>query len=116
MLNNLNATEYLPQIYVGRQINEGEIELLVKAGIKTVICNRPDGEEPGQPSFTSIEAAAKAAGLHAIYLPVTMPGLTIEAAEQMTKAINVSTKPVFAYCRSGGRVKKLCDTIKNNLL
>ena len=38
-------------LYVSKQLNERFVKRAATYDIKTVICNRPDGEEPNQPSF-----------------------------------------------------------------
>lgn len=47
---------------VSPQIVPAKMAAIKAAGYKSIICNRPDGE---QPTFSQIEAAAKAAGLTA---------------------------------------------------
>jgi sulfide:quinone oxidoreductase len=73
------------------------------AGFKSVIVNRPDGEEPGQPSTDEMEAAARDAGLEFRRLPVTMPSLSVEDAAAFGAALEELPGPVLAYCRSGTR-------------
>ncbi|MEY3003256.1 MAG: hypothetical protein RLZZ491_432 [Pseudomonadota bacterium] len=76
-------------------------------GFRAVICNRPDGEEPGQPTFAQIEQAARAAGLEARYLPVTQADLTPAKAAAFGALLNTLPGPVLAYCRSGMRSSTL---------
>ena len=52
-----------------------------KAGYKTIICNRPDGEGNDQPLFHEIEEAATRAGLAAHYLPVESGKVSDDDAE-----------------------------------
>lgn len=42
------------------QITPGDIAAIRAAGFRAIICNRPDGEGPGQPGFEEIETAAAA--------------------------------------------------------
>jgi uncharacterized protein (TIGR01244 family) len=71
-------------------------------GFRLVINNRPDGEQPGQPSSAEMEAAAKAAGLDYAHIPV-MGGPRPEQVEAVRLAIDEAEGPVLAFCRSGTR-------------
>jgi uncharacterized protein (TIGR01244 family) len=78
------------------------------AGFKSVICNRPDEEHPGEASTAGeVEAAAKAAGLEFRYIPVISGQITSENVEDQAAALDVMPSPVFAYCRSGARCTNL---------
>ena len=69
------------EIAVAPQILADDIPELVKAGYKTIICNRPDGEGNDQPLFHEIEEAATRAGLAAHYLPVESGKVSDDDAE-----------------------------------
>lgn len=88
---------------VSPQISVADIPALKQSGFRSVICNRPDGEEPGQTSFAEIEAAAGAAGLRAYYLPVISGGVEPKDAAAFGQALAELPGPVLAYCRSGAR-------------
>lgn len=91
---------------VGPQIAPEEVARLKAKGFRSVICNRPDGEEWGQPAFAEVEKAAKAAGMEARHIPVTgQPGPA--QAAQFAAALKEMPGPVYAYCRSGGRAGML---------
>ena len=45
------------------QITAADVPALADRGFRSIICNRPDGEGPDQPTFEEIEAAAQDAGL-----------------------------------------------------
>ena len=72
-------------------------------GFKTIINNRPDGEEMGQPADAELKAAAEAEGLSFVFIPMTLPILSPELVTQHHAAIEASDGPVFAFCRSGTR-------------
>jgi uncharacterized protein (TIGR01244 family) len=55
---------------VSPQITKADIAALSGKGFRTVICNRPDGEEPGQPAYAEIEAAAAAEGMTPAIFPL----------------------------------------------
>ena len=50
------------EISVSPQIAATDIADIARAGYKTIICNRPDGEGNDQPLFHEIEEAAQKAG------------------------------------------------------
>lgn len=83
-----------------RQLNVGDLDQAAAQGIRLIVNNRPDGEEPGQPSSADIEAAARAAGLDYRHIPVA-GGFTPEQVEAMARALERG--PVLAFCRSGTR-------------
>lgn len=72
-------------------------------GITTVINNRPDDEEPGQPSGAEIEAAVKSYGMTYVAIPVTHSGFSGAQVDAMLAALDAASGPVLAYCRSGTR-------------
>lgn len=88
---------------VSSQITLGDIAAIAEAGFATVICNRPDAEEPEQPTAAEIGAACREAGMTFYYLPFA--GLPIPDAivRVHRSAIDASDGPVLAYCRSGQR-------------
>lgn len=88
---------------VSPQIALEELPAIKAAGFASVVCNRPDGEQPGQPTFAEVAAAAKAAGLTALHLPVVSGGMTHADVDAMAAAWPDLPKPVLAYCRSGTR-------------
>ena len=83
-----------------RPIVAADIPGLAATGIRRVVNNRPDEEEPGQPTSAEIEAAARAAMLDYSHIPIAggFPTVRIEA---MAEALDHG--PVLAFCRSGTR-------------
>ncbi len=60
--------------YVAGQITANDIVKIADQGIKTLICNRPDGEGADQPNVIEIEEAAQRHGLNAVsYTHLTLP-------------------------------------------
>lgn len=95
------------KVTVSAQIALADIEELARRGYHTVICNRPDGEDPGQPPFEEIAAAARAAGMEAVFQPVTSATMGAEPARQFADAVAGSPGQVIAYCRTGTRCTML---------
>jgi uncharacterized protein (TIGR01244 family) len=96
-----------PDFSVSGQIQPADVARLKAEGYSTVICNRPDNEEPGQTPFASIAAAAKAAGMSAFHVPISPGQVTPAAVAEFDKAVSAATGKVHAYCRSGGRAQSL---------
>ena len=94
---------------VSPQISVEDIALIKQAGFKSVICNRPDDEDPGQPSAAEIEQAANAAGLEFRWIPVISGAMTPDNIADQGAALDELPSPVFAYCRSGGRCANLWE-------
>ena len=88
---------------VSPQLQAGDMRGLADAGFSTVICNRPDGEEPSQPTVASIREATEAAGLAFHHIPVSggeFPPLAIEAFARVRAEADGK---VLAFCRTGTR-------------
>jgi uncharacterized protein (TIGR01244 family) len=84
------------------QISVADVAEAKAQGFAAIICNRPDGEDPGQPAAAEIAAAAQVAGLTYTHIPVRgAPGPA--EVEAMRQAVEAADGPVLAYCRSGTR-------------
>jgi uncharacterized protein (TIGR01244 family) len=87
---------------VSPQITPDEARAAAAAGVVLIINNRPDGEQPGQPTNAEIEAAARAGGADYLYLPV-VGRPTPDQAKAQAAAVAAANGPVLAFCRSGTR-------------
>lgn len=90
-------------ISVAPQISVADVATIAAAGFKTIVNNRPDDEEADQPSGAEIQAAAEAAGLKYVAIPVTHAGFSHPQLDAMADALGAADGPVLAYCRSGTR-------------
>lgn len=90
------------QFSTSPQISEADVAAAAAKGFVLIINNRPDGEDPAQPTGAAIEAAARSAGLDYVAIPVR-GGPTIEQVAAVREAIDQADGPVLAYCRSGTR-------------
>ena len=108
----MNIKEISPDYSVSPQIQSSDLAELKTAGFKSVICNRPDNEDPGQPSVAEIRAATEAAGLEFRHVPVISGQMTPQNVEDQARALDELPKPVFAYCRSGTRSTNLYGYIQ----
>lgn len=90
-------------ISVTPQILPDDVAQLAALGFRSIIANRPDGEDGGQPTQAQIAQAAADAGLEFRAIPVVPGGLTPELVEEFGAAMAAMPGPVLAYCRSGTR-------------
>lgn len=88
---------------VSPQLEPADMAALADQGVTTVICNRPDGENPPQLQAAAIQQAAEAAGLAFVFNPVVGGALTESNVDEQADAIAGSDGPVVAYCASGNR-------------
>lgn len=99
---------------VAPQLDPSDMASLAERGFTAVICNRPDGEEDGQPTVQSMREAAQNAGLAFHHIPVS-GGAFPEAAIAAFRAVRRGTEgPTLAYCRTGTRSITL-ETLANPL-
>lgn len=89
------------------QIQPQHVKVIAEQGFKTLINNRPDGEEANQPSNADIEQAAKDAGLS--YKAIQFAGgqLTQAQVAEFAQFYNQADKPVLMFCRTGNRSNML---------
>ena len=95
-------------VCVAPQLDPAAMAWAAQAGFKSVINNRPDFEGgPDQPASSQIEAAAIAAGLRYVYLPVAPTVQTPDEIARFAQLLADLPKPILAFCRSGTRSGKL---------
>lgn len=91
-----------PDIAVCGQLRPADMAELARLGYKAVICNRPDNEEPGQPTMEENARAAKAAGLAYMTLPVSGKPTAVQG-EVFAGMVAKLPTPLVAHCKGGGR-------------
>jgi uncharacterized protein (TIGR01244 family) len=109
--SSLNYRKVDADFVVAGQVSLSDLPKIAQAGFKTIVCARPDHEEPGQPDFAVIAKAAKEAGLSAVHIPVS-GGIGEGQLIRMEKALKELPAPMFGYCRSGARAGSLYSAAK----
>ena len=90
-----------PTVWASPQLAPEALPALAAAGVARIISNRPDGEDPGQPTAAMMEAAAREAGMVFSWIPVSgLPGPDQVAAVAQLLADGL---PTVMFCRSGMR-------------
>ncbi|HST92374.1 MAG TPA: TIGR01244 family sulfur transferase [Brevundimonas sp.] len=88
-------------VWTSPQLSPDAMPQLAAAGISRIVSNRPDGEDPGQPPASVMEAVARDAGLDFVWIPVSglpRPDQVAAAADLLADAT-----PTVMFCRSGTR-------------
>ncbi|MFV0477303.1 MAG: TIGR01244 family sulfur transferase [Parahaliea sp.] len=101
----MKIMELAPDVGASEQISIDDLPVIVAAGYKVILNNRPDGESPGQPDGAAIAAAAAELGLVYRYLPVTAANFSGTDLTEVAAAFEDG--PVLAFCRTGTRSANL---------
>ena len=89
---------------VAGQIDPASLVELKAQGVALIINNRPEDESADQTPGQAIAAAAAAAGIAYVAIPVTHAGFSHAQVVAMDSALaQAGDAPVLAYCRSGTR-------------
>jgi len=88
---------------VAAQIQPDDVQTLKQDGYFTIVCNRPDNEDFGQPTAASIAAESEKHGVAFHLLPISRAGITADMIARFQTIVETSNGPVLAYCRSGQR-------------
>ena len=99
----MDACRITDDFFVSPQISPDDMTAIKDAGFKSVLCNRPDGEEAWQPGYEDVAQAANAAGLEIRSVPIISGQLTEADTQAFRAAFEALPKPILAYCRSGTR-------------
>jgi sulfide:quinone oxidoreductase len=94
-------------LFVSPQVQVADLPALHQLGIRSLICNRPDGEEPGQPTADELAAAASSLNMEFAHIPVRTNGLDDDSIAAFGKALTTLPGPILAYCRTGNRSTSL---------
>ncbi len=85
------------------QIEPSDVAILAAQGVKTLICNRPDMENPPPLQAAAIQAEAEAHDIDFVFNPFQGHTLNQDNVDEQADAIAGSEGPVVAYCASGNR-------------
>lgn len=94
--------ELAEDFWVAPQLTPEDVARAAALGLRTIVNNRPDREEPGQPAGAEIAEAARRAGLAYFFIPVGPAGITDAEMDRFEEAA-AGAGPVLAFCRSGTR-------------
>lgn len=84
------------------QLQAADMAAAVERDVTVIVNNRPDGEEPDQPTTAELEAAAKAAGLDYVHIPISAE-FSADKVAAMSAALARAEGLALLCCRSGTR-------------
>lgn len=96
-------TALRPGFSVSPQITAADIADAAAVGYTLIVNNRPDGEMIGQPKSAELEAAARAAGLAYVHIPVDGRGISMSHISALKAALEEAGGKTLAFCRTGTR-------------
>ncbi|HTZ79511.1 MAG TPA: TIGR01244 family sulfur transferase [Stellaceae bacterium] len=99
----MNVTVIDQDLAVASQVTPDDIAAAARDGVRTIMNNRPDGEEPGQLTAAEARKAAEKLGLSYVHIPVQTGTISAADVDAFAKVLKESPKPVLAHCRSGTR-------------
>ena len=96
-----------PRFSVSPQLRPDELALVLKAGFRTIVNNRPDGEEAGQPASSELRAEAQRLGIDYVHNPIIPGRMTDADARALNELLAGADGPVLGFCRTGARSMSL---------
>tara|TARA_R110002020_G_scaffold48839_6_gene139492 strand:- start:1271 stop:2569 length:1299 start_codon:yes stop_codon:yes gene_type:complete len=99
----MSVTAISEKLSVSAQPSVRGIRLFRDRGFGTLINNRPDDEEPSQPSSEVERQEAKQCGLAYAFIPVTSETITEADVRAFQRAVAASEGPAVAHCKTGTR-------------
>lgn len=96
-----------PAFSAAPQLSQADIARAAQDGFSTIVDNRPDGEDPGQPDAATMRGLAEQHGLTFAHIPVTPAAIGDADIAKMAAVLASAPGPVLGYCRTGTRAAML---------
>jgi sulfide:quinone oxidoreductase len=93
---------------VGELPTSDQIEILAKAGFKSILNNQPDGEVSRFPTAAALEGEARQHGLSYAYVPLSSRTPPDDELARYEEALKALPAPIYAFCYSGARSAAAC--------
>ncbi|PHS18642.1 MAG: TIGR01244 family phosphatase [Kangiella sp.] len=88
---------------ISEQIALEDIKSLSEMGVKTLICNRPEGEEPNQITNEQIIKEANLFDIEFVHIPSPGREIPQDSLNLFIKTLTENNNKTHAYCRTGTR-------------
>ncbi len=102
--SSIAVTRIQPAFAVSGRLDESDFAAIAVMGFRSIISNRPDGEDPSQLSAREEAVLAWRHGLRFAHVPAAKHDLFDDAViESMGEALEELPGPILAHCASGMR-------------
>ncbi len=101
-----------PGVSAAGKLDQRDIEGLAATGVRTIVNNRPDDEDPGQLPAADARRLAEALGIAYHHVPITAATLTRADVDALAAVLAGAEQPVVLHCRSGTRSTLLWSLIR----
>jgi uncharacterized protein (TIGR01244 family) len=95
--------ELSPGLSAAGALDTADLEALAASGVRTIVNNRPDGEDTGQLPAADARRLAEAHGIAYHHIPVTAASLSRADVDAFAAVLRSAPQPVVTHCRSGTR-------------
>jgi sulfide:quinone oxidoreductase len=95
--------ELAPGLSAAGKLDRDDIEALAAAGVRTIVNNRPDDEDPGQLPAAEARRIAQSHGIAYHHIPVTAASLSRADVDAFAAVLASAPQPIVIHCRSGTR-------------
>ena len=98
----MNIEQIDKVFFVTAQIEVDDLENLQLEGFDSIICNRPDNEEPDQPMAQDLKNECEKLGLKFLHLPMMTPIYAEKYKTELLEFLKTKEK-TLGFCRTGRR-------------
>src|SRR2546423_9715642 len=95
--------ELAPGLGAAGKLDPADIEALAASGVRTIINNRPDDEDPGQLPAAEARRVAEAHGISYHHIPVTAASLSRADVDAFAATLRSASPPLVVHARGGTR-------------
>ena len=99
-------------VFTAPQLRPDDAQKLHDAGIRAVICNRPDHEEPHQPQAAELAEALAVHDIPFYEIPVVPGQITQAQLAEFAQTLQEIGKPTLIFCRTGTRSTHLWAMVR----
>ena len=92
-----------PGVSAAGALGRDDIKALAERGVRTIVNNRPDGEDPGQLPAAEARRIAEGLGIAYHHIPITAASLSRADVDAFAAVLASAEQPIVAHCRSGTR-------------